>query len=112
MPLAPSSEEAQYGRLVRNGAVNVAGQVVAMLAGLALVPLLLHELGAESYGVLLLALTCAGFAAFLDLGAGSAITREVAAGAPDRRTFLTSAATLLIGFGATVAVLLALGGAV
>src|SRR3954469_8583381 len=102
--------ERAYGELARQGAVNYAGQLGAVLVGLAIIPVLLDELGAQHYGILVVALTCAAVALFLDLGLGTTVTREVAARSPDGQEFLAGAASAFIGFGAVGAVLLCLVG--
>jgi O-antigen/teichoic acid export membrane protein/SAM-dependent methyltransferase len=101
-----------YGRLARDGAYNYGGQLLAGLAGLALVPMLLHRLGSEGYGVLLLGLTASTLMSFLDLGLGSVITREAAAREGDREAFLRSAFAALLMFGVVGGALIGLAGAI
>jgi O-antigen/teichoic acid export membrane protein/2-polyprenyl-3-methyl-5-hydroxy-6-metoxy-1,4-benzoquinol methylase len=104
------AQTAEYVRLARDGAVNYGGQLAAALIGFVVVPVLLHHLGAESYGVFVVALTCAALAGFLDLGLGSSVTREVAATVPDRERFLQSAGGAFTAFGAAGALLIAVLG--
>jgi O-antigen/teichoic acid export membrane protein/SAM-dependent methyltransferase len=98
-------------RLARDGAVNYGGALAAALVGLALVPLLLDRLGAERYGVLLIALTCANLVTFIDVGLGSALTREVALAGADRVRFVRSAGIGFVVVGLAGAALMACAGA-
>ena len=66
-------------RLMRDGAINNAGFIVTGLMGLILVPILLKDLGVESYGLWVAALSVVGVVGMLDLGLDYAVTREVAA---------------------------------
>jgi O-antigen/teichoic acid export membrane protein len=101
------SQTVEYVRLARDGAVNYGGQLVTALIGFAVVPLLLHRLGAESYGVLVVAMTCAALGGFLDFGLGSSVTREVAAASPDTERFLHTAGGAFAAFGAAGALVIA-----
>lgn len=106
--LNETPQTGEYVRLARDGAVNYGGQLLAALIGFAVVPLLLHRLGAESYGVLVVALTCAALGGFFDLGLGSTVTREVAAAASrDTELFLRSAGGAFAAFGVAGALVLA-----
>jgi O-antigen/teichoic acid export membrane protein/SAM-dependent methyltransferase len=99
--------QAEYVRLARDGALNYGGQLAGALIGFAIVPLLLHRLGAEAYGVLIVAISCAALAGFLDLGLGTSLTREVAASSAGTERFLASAGGALAVFGAAGALVLA-----
>ncbi len=109
MTASPAARDG--ARMARDGAVNYGGALVAALVGLALVPLLLDRLGAEHYGVLLIALTCANLVTFLDVGLGSALTREVALASADRVRFVHSAGTGLVVVGLAGAAVMACVGA-
>lgn len=66
-------------QLARNAALNAAGQLLPLLLAIAILPYVLHGLGAERFAVLTLAWTIIGYFGFLDLGLGRATTRFVAA---------------------------------
>lgn len=62
----------------RNAALNVAGNIVPMLAAVFAMPMLLNGLGAPRMGIFTLALGLFGFAGIFDLGLGRALTRSIA----------------------------------
>lgn len=62
----------------RNAVVNIAGNIIPMLAAVAAMPMLLHGMGAARMGIFTLALGLFGFAGIFDLGLGRALTRSVA----------------------------------
>ena len=66
-------------RLMRDGVFNNASIVAGGVIGIILVPILLHGLGVESYGIWIVALSLVGVAGLFDCGLGQAVTREVAA---------------------------------
>jgi stage V sporulation protein B len=73
--------EGSAARLVRNTLANGASSVFGVLVALVLTPFMIHELGAEAYGVYTLALTLSflgGYATFTDLGIEAATARFVA----------------------------------
>ena len=82
---APSAEECDPRglsariRLVRESALNCAPAAISAVASLALVPIMLHRMGAENYGIWIACLTAANVATLLDFGLGWSVTREVAA---------------------------------
>ena len=96
----------------RNAAINVAGNVVPMLAAVVAMPLLLNGLGAARMGIFTLALGLFGFAGIFDLGLGRALTRSVAhysnlGTAPDRiAPLLRTGLVAVILMGSVWAVLL------
>src|SRR3954447_26280196 len=63
-------------RLVRDALTNYSATVVAGLTGLLMVPILLHQLGAEQYGLWVGVLLMAGVIP-LDFGLGWSLTREI-----------------------------------
>jgi Membrane protein involved in the export of O-antigen and teichoic acid len=65
--------------LARNTVLNVAGQLVPMLAALVSIPILIAHLGASRFGVLTLAWAMIGYFSLFDLGLGRALTQAVAA---------------------------------
>jgi O-antigen/teichoic acid export membrane protein len=93
-------------RLVRESALNCAPAAISALTSLALVPIMLHRLGAESYGIWIACLTAANVATLADFGLGWSVTREVAcangaADGPGRRTleFVNAASGVFLALG-------------
>jgi O-antigen/teichoic acid export membrane protein len=64
--------------LARNTAVNIAGQVIPLLVGVAAMPYTIHHLGPDRFGLLSIAWVVVGYFALLDLGIGPATTKFVA----------------------------------
>lgn len=65
-------------RLARNVVWNLLGQGLPLLVGLATIPLLIDGLGAERFGILILAWMVVGYFSLFDLGLGRALTKLVA----------------------------------
>jgi O-antigen/teichoic acid export membrane protein len=63
---------------MRSTASNVAGQVVTMLTWFALTPFIVHQLGANDYGLWVLVASLVAYGNLLDLGVGGAVTKYVA----------------------------------
>src|SRR5258705_305438 len=68
------------GLLARNTLWSLLGQAIPLVAAAFAVPLLLHALGAEAFGVLTLSWTLIGYFTLFDFGLGRALTRVVAEG--------------------------------
>ncbi len=66
------------GRLLSNTAWNVAGQLVPLLAGIAVLPLLIRTMGLDRFGFLTLVWVLVGYASVFDFGIGRALIRVVA----------------------------------
>jgi O-antigen/teichoic acid export membrane protein len=66
------------GRVVRNTASNVVGQVVTLAIWFALTPFIIDRLGAADYGLWVLVGSLVAYGNLLDLGVGAAITKYVA----------------------------------
>jgi O-antigen/teichoic acid export membrane protein len=66
-------------RIMRDALVNNVAPLTGALVGLVLVPLMLHGLGSETYGLWLAALALAGLIQEFDFGLGWSIARSVAA---------------------------------
>lgn len=64
--------------VARNTGYNLASQLIPILFSVASVPLYLHIVGLERYGVLALCWTFLGFLGFLNLGMGPAIAQKIA----------------------------------
>lgn len=64
--------------LVRNTALNLAGQGVPLIAAVISIPWLIHGLGTDRFGVLTLAWAAIGYFGLVDLGLGRALTHAVA----------------------------------
>lgn len=65
-------------RLVVNTLLNGSAQVASILASIVLMPLLIRAFGLVGYGLFMLASSVVAYAALLDLGVGSALTKLVA----------------------------------
>jgi O-antigen/teichoic acid export membrane protein len=67
------------GRLLaRNTLFNFIGQGIPLLVGLVTIPLIVHGLGAERFGLLSLTWVVLGYFTIFDLGLGRAATKYVA----------------------------------
>ena len=67
------------GRLLaRNTVWNLVGSGAPMVVAVFCIPILIHGLGTERFGVLTLAWTLIGYASLFDLGLGRALTQLVA----------------------------------
>jgi O-antigen/teichoic acid export membrane protein len=64
--------------IARNSLLNVAGQVIPMLAALIAIPILIQHLGPARFGVLTLAWAAIGYFNLFDLGLGRALTQAIA----------------------------------
>ena len=69
---------ARLGQRGRNLGWNLVGQVLPMLTGVVLVPLLLHALGTARLGFLSLSWVLIGYFSLFDLGLARALTQRVA----------------------------------
>ncbi|HEX5434898.1 MAG TPA: oligosaccharide flippase family protein, partial [Candidatus Angelobacter sp.] len=85
-PLHPHGEESApkfsegirltQGRLLaKNTLWNLAGQVLPMLVGVIAVPVLVHRLGLDRFGILSLAWIVVGYFGLFELGIGRALTK-------------------------------------
>lgn len=64
-------------KLIRNTLFNFLGQFYILVLGIAVVPYVVHRLGAGLYGVLVLVATIGGFGTMLNLGMGNALTKYI-----------------------------------
>jgi O-antigen/teichoic acid export membrane protein len=64
-------------KLIANTVFNFLGQAYTLVLGLAVVPYVVHHLGAELYGLTALAAALGGFAGLLNLGMGRALSKYV-----------------------------------
>ncbi len=79
----PANPEFTTGHLVeirghlvaRNTLLNVAGQVIPLLFGVAAIPYIVHKLGTSEFGILSLAWVLLGYVGLFDLGLGRATTK-------------------------------------
>jgi O-antigen/teichoic acid export membrane protein len=65
--------------LARNTLLNLMGQGLPLLVGVATIPVIVAHLGADRFGILALAWAVTGYLSILDLGLGRATTKFVAA---------------------------------
>lgn len=71
--------------IARNTLLNLAGQVVPMIAAVVAIPILIRHLGAPRFGVLTLAWAAIGYFNLFDLGLGRALTHAIAVRLGDAR---------------------------
>lgn len=64
--------------LARNTAFNFGGQMVPLLAGVAVIPYIIAKLGVDEFGILSLAWVILGYFSLFDLGLGRAMVKFVA----------------------------------
>ncbi len=69
---------ARRWRALRSTTSNYLGKLIALGTGFILTPFMLHELGADSYGLWILVGSLVAYGALLDFGIASAITKHVA----------------------------------
>ena len=99
--------------IVDNLAWNLAGEVLPAVAAVVAIPLLVHRLGAERFGVLTVSWMMAGYFGLFDLGLGRALTQAMAqhwsrgGGAAVAMLFWTAFAMMLV-VSAAAAIALAL----
>ncbi len=103
----------EHRSLAANLMWNLGGESMPVLAAIFAIPLLLHRLGSERFGVLMLSWMIAGYFGLFDFGLGRALTKAMAqefsieGGAKAAAFFWTSLLTML-AFGALAAIVLAL----
>ncbi len=98
--------------LARNSLLNLVGLVLPMAAALLTLPLVIHGLGTERFGILMVAWVVVGYFGLFDLGFGRALTKlvaeRVATGAREELPALVwTALVLTFALGAVGALLLA-----
>jgi O-antigen/teichoic acid export membrane protein len=76
--IPPPRQTGLGNRLIANTLCNIFGQVYAVLLGLAVIPYLVHRLGAGLYGLVAVVAALGGFAGLLNLGIGRALSKYVA----------------------------------
>ncbi len=90
------------GRMLRDSAANLLGFGLPLVAAFFCIPLLIHDLGTERFGVLTLLWAVASYLGLLDLGLGKVVTQELSAPAPGRvalpRPVVVANAMLLLTF--------------
>jgi len=75
---APSALRPRRVSVARNSVWNFAGQIAPLFLGIFAIPILIHRLGTDRYGVLTLAWVLVGYFSLFDLGIGRAITKLLA----------------------------------
>src|SRR6266481_3208414 len=66
------------GKLAKNTALNFAGQILPLLAGVALIPYIVRVLGPDRFGMLGIIWVVFGYFSLMDLGLGRATTKFLA----------------------------------
>jgi O-antigen/teichoic acid export membrane protein len=95
---------ARPSRLAGNLAWNLIGELMPVLAAVVAIPILVHRLGADRFGVLILSWAIAGYFGLFDFGLGRALTKTMAQELSLGRDARTGAL-----FGTALAMMLALG---
>jgi O-antigen/teichoic acid export membrane protein len=94
------------GLLVKNSALNFAGQVVPLLIGVVTIPRIVRGLGPEGFGILSIAWTLLSCFGIFDLGLGRATTKFVAeAIRPDKASRLPGLVYTSVGLQTILGVL-------
>lgn len=70
-------EDSLGQKLISNTFFNFLGQLYVLALGIAVVPYVVHRLGAELYGVITVVAALGGFAGLLNLGMGRALSKYV-----------------------------------
>lgn len=78
--LAPRLGGGLSKTIFKNSSLNAMRTVLLAILSFVTIPIILHKLGAENYGVWALVIAFASYANFLELGFNSAVTRLVARG--------------------------------
>src|SRR5579871_5117461 len=65
-------------RLARNSAWNLLGQVIPLAVALVSIPVLIHHMGTERFGILTIVWMITGYFGLFDFGLGRALTQMVA----------------------------------
>lgn len=65
-------------RLAHNTGWNIAGQILPLIIGVLVLPVLIRQLGLERYGFITLVWVIVGYASLFDFGIGRAMTRTIA----------------------------------
>jgi O-antigen/teichoic acid export membrane protein len=102
---------ASFVRLLANSWWNFLGQGTGLIVAICAIPVLLKQLGTESFGLFTVFLAIIGYSGMLDLGIGRAVTAAVAnhATREDHEAItscMTTALALLTSIGILLAVLL------
>jgi len=74
----PPAAAARVPRLLANTGWNLAGQLLPLLVGIAVLPFLIRLLGLDRYGFLTLVWVLVGYASIFDFGLGRVLVRVVA----------------------------------
>lgn len=70
--------------IFKNSSLNAARTILLAILSFVTIPIILHKLGAENYGVWALVIAFASYSNFLELGFNSAVTKLVAAGGNEK----------------------------
>lgn len=96
--------------VARNSAINLVGQTISLVVGLAATPFIVTSLGADRFGLLSLALVTLGYFGVLDLGLGRSVTKHIAEILPSKQWGrLAAVVQTAIGIQTVSALLLATG---
>src|SRR5437899_904758 len=73
-----SLRQTQSGHVARNSVLNLLGKILPSLVALVTLPMIVHGLGKEGFGILSVAWLVLGYSNIFDLGLGRATTKFVA----------------------------------
>ena len=99
-----AAAEARWSGLAGNLAWNLTGESLPVLAAAVAIPILVHRLGTDRFGVLTLSWMIAGYFGLFDFGLGRALTKAMA-----QELSLGQPAKAAVLFWTTLAIMLALG---
>jgi O-antigen/teichoic acid export membrane protein len=99
-------------RLATNAIWNIAGQVLPLLAGIVILPILIRVMGLDRYGFITIVWVLIGYAGLFDFGISRAMTRVVAqrlarAQAQEALHVANVSTTFLLLFGLVIGLLMA-----
>jgi O-antigen/teichoic acid export membrane protein len=98
----PPARDGLGGRLVANTAANFVGQAALFALAFFATPFIVHRMGAELYGILVLLMTYTGIFTLLELGMSAGLVKYLAELLPQRRLeeagrYFGAALTLFLG---------------
>lgn len=107
----PSIDSNEKIRLMRDGTIHSLGLVLSSIAGMLLVPIMVHGLGAEGYGLWIASVAAASLFGSLDLGLRLIIVRDLSGELrQERAPVLRMMFWMHLALGVIAAVMVAMGG--
>src|SRR5512147_2854912 len=107
----PSIDGNEKIRLMRDGTIHSLGLVLSSIAGMLLVPIMVHGLGVEGYGLWIASAAAVSLFGSLDLGLRLIVVRDLAGDLrPERAPVLRMMFWVHFGLGIIAGVIVAMGG--